>query len=528
MTQPAAPAPVTSSSGDGRYPDAVPVTDPRGRLRVRWHDLLAGLDDARYHRDPAGDPDVEITAITHDSRRVAPGACFACIPGALTDGHDHAPDAVARGAVALLVERPLALPVVQAEVPSVRAALGPVAAKFFGHPSATMRVLGVTGTNGKSTTTYVLEAIAARAGDRVGVLGTLGARVADESIPTAHTTPEASDLQSLLAYMRDQGVGTVAMEVSSHALDQRRVDGVGFAAVCFTNLTHDHLDYHGTLDAYFEAKARLFERARTPAGAVNVDDAHGRVLGERATRAGLDVWTYAVDDPGADLGAVDVSYGARATRARLVDRRDGVDAVVDLPLVGSFNLANALAAAAAARAAGFGLDAVFAGLADPVVVPGRVERVDAGQPFAVLVDYAHTPDALTRVLGAARSLAGPDGRVVCVFGAGGDRDAAKRPLMGAAVAAGADVAVLTSDNPRSEDPRAIADAVLPGLDGAAEVQVELDRRAAIAAALSVAAPGDVVVVAGKGHETGQTANGLTVPFDDRVVAREELEALGWR
>jgi UDP-N-acetylmuramoyl-L-alanyl-D-glutamate--2,6-diaminopimelate ligase len=494
---------------------------------VPWHDLVAGLDGVRYDLDAEAEPDVEIVAITHDSRRVVPGACFACIPGAHTDGHDHAPEAVARGAHALLVERPLALEVPQARVPSVRAALGPVAARLYGHPSAAMRVLGVTGTNGKTTTTYLLEAIGRAAGDRTGVVGTVGARVGDAVVDLGHTTPEASELQELLARMRDDGATAVAMEVSSHALDQHRVDGVEFAAVCFTNLSHEHLDYHGTLDAYFDAKARLFERARTPAAAVNLDDARGAELVKRAGAQGLDVWTYGVDHPTVDVAALDVSFGPRGTRATIVDRRAGVDAVVELPLVGSFNVANALAAASTALAAGWTFDAVTGGLAAPVVVPGRFEPIDAGQPFAVLVDYAHTPDALARVLAAARPLAGPSGRVICVFGAGGDRDAAKRPLMGEAVAAGAGVAVLTSDNPRSEEPQAIADAVLLGLADATDVRVELDRRAAIAGALAEAAAGDVVVIAGKGHETGQTANGRTVPFDDRVVAREELGALGW-
>jgi UDP-N-acetylmuramoyl-L-alanyl-D-glutamate--2,6-diaminopimelate ligase len=502
---------------------------------VRWHDLLAGPDRGRSRLVGDTDPDLEIVAITHDSRRVTAGACFACIPGSVTDGHDHAPEAVTRGAVALLVERPLELAVPQAVVPSVRAALGPAAANVYGHPSDSMRVLGVTGTNGKTTTTYLLEAIARRdptaAGHRVGVVGTVGARVAGEALAGpvvgVHTTPEASDLQELLARMRDAGAETVAMEVSSHALHQHRVDGTQFAAVCFTNLSREHLDYHGSLDAYFDAKASLFTRARTPAAAINVDDPRGVELTVRATRDALDVWTFAVDDVHADIGATDVRMTPRATHATIVDRRAGASVEVELPLVGSFNLANALAAGATARAAGVGLDAVGVGLADPVVVPGRFERVDAGQPFTVLVDYAHTPDALSRVLAASRPIAGAGGRVLCVFGCGGDRDPGKRPLMGAAVAAGADVAVLTSDNPRSEDPQAIADAVLAGMVGA-EVRVELDRRAAIAAALAAAGPGDVVVVAGKGHEAGQTfAQQRTIPFDDRVVAREELEALGW-
>jgi UDP-N-acetylmuramoyl-L-alanyl-D-glutamate--2,6-diaminopimelate ligase len=520
-----------SVSTGARYPGTFnPVTEPRGRARVRWHDLLAGLDGPGGVGgvELTGDPDVEIVAITHDSRRVVPGACFACIPGLVTDGHVHAPEAVARGAAALLVERILPLPVPQARVADVRAALGPVAAALHGNPSAAMRVLGVTGTNGKTTTTYLLDAIARHAGDRVGVIGTVGARITGETIDTEHTTPEASDLQALLARMRDADVATVAMEVSSHALAQHRVDAVQFAAVCFTNLTHEHLDYHGTLDEYFEAKARLFTPEFTRAAAVNLDDARGPELAARARAAGLELTTFALDDDRADITAVDLDFGTDVTRGLLLDRPAGARIVLRLSLLGSFNVANALAAAATARAAGIPIDAVAAGLADLVVVPGRFERIDAGQPFTVLVDYAHTPDALARVLDAAQPLVGPHGRVWCVFGAGGDRDPAKRPLMGGAVAAGADVAVLTSDNPRSEDPQAIADAVLAGLaDGPADVNVELDRRAAIAGALAGAREGDVVVIAGKGHETGQTAAGRTAPFDDRAVARRQLEALGW-
>jgi UDP-N-acetylmuramoyl-L-alanyl-D-glutamate--2,6-diaminopimelate ligase len=507
-----------------RYPESLTVIDPRGRPRVRWHDLLAGLAGVELR----GDPDVEIEAIAHDSRRVTPASCFACIPGATSDGHDHAAQAISRGAVALLVERPLAFDVAQARVPSVRRALGPLSATLHGDPSAVLRTLGVTGTNGKTTTTYLLESIASAAGERVGVIGTVGARVAGELVATAHTTPEASDLQALLARMRDADVSTVAMEVSSHALEQHRVDGVHFAAVCFTNLSHEHLDYHGSLDAYFAAKGRLFERARTPAAAVNVDDPRGRELATRARADGLDLWTFAVDDVGADVVAQHVTYAVDHTRFELADRRSGASAPVELALVGPFNLANALAAAATARAGGFGVIEVAAGLGAPLVVPGRFERVDAGQPFTVLVDYAHTPDALQRVLSAARSLTAPGGQLICVFGCGGDRDAAKRPLMGAVVGSAADRAVLTSDNPRSEDPQRIADAVLVGLtSGTAGVTVELDRRAAIVAALAGAGAGDVVVVAGKGHETGQASGGRTIPFDDRVVAREALRELGW-
>jgi len=509
-----------------RYPDVVPVAEPRGRACVHLHDLLAGLDGVEL----TGDPNVEVNAITHDSRRVAPGACFACIPGAVADGHDYAAAAVAAGAVALLVERRLPLPVPQVQVPSVRCALGPVAAALFAHPSRVMRCLGVTGTNGKTTTTYLLEAIARGAGERVGVIGTVGARVAGAPVESRHTTPEASELQVLLAQMRDAGVTTVAMEVSSHALDQHRVDGTWFTAACFTNLSHEHLDYHGTLEAYFEAKAALFDPARVGAAAVNVDDAHGVMLADRLRAQGIPLTTFG-ESGRADVTAIGPTYGIAATHFALSDRRRDARVDVELGLVGAFNVANALAAAATAHAAGFELETIAAGLSAPIVVPGRFEPVAAGQPFLVVVDYAHTPDALARALRAARPLTDGGegtGRVIVVFGCGGDRDAAKRPLMGRAVSTGADVAVVTSDNPRSEQPRAIADAVLVGFAaGEAAVAVELDRRAAIAQALAQATAGDIVVIAGKGHETGQTAGGRTIPFDDRVVAREELSALGW-
>ncbi|MFI5053437.1 MAG: UDP-N-acetylmuramoyl-L-alanyl-D-glutamate--2,6-diaminopimelate ligase [Acidimicrobiia bacterium] len=503
------------------------MAEPRGRVRVHLHDLLAGLDGVEL----TGDPNVEVTAITHDSRLVEPGACFACIPGALADGHAYAAAAVAAGAVALLAERPLALEVSQARVPSVRRALGPVSASFFGHPSRALRCLGVTGTNGKTTTTYLLEAIARGAAERVGVIGTVGVRIAGEPIESQHTTPEATELQQILARMRDSGVTTVAMEVSSHALDQHRVDGTWFEAACFTNLSHEHLDHHGTIEAYFEAKAALFDPGRVGAGAVNADDPYGLALVQRARARGLAVSTFGIDSKTADLTAVELVPDPKGTRFTLVDRGAGVRIDVELPLIGAFNVANALAAATTARVAGFDLDAIGAGLRAPIVIPGRFERVETGQPFSVFVDYAHTPDALSRVLQAARTLtsgAGSTGRVIVVFGCGGDRDHAKRPLMGEAVARGADLAVLTSDNPRSEDPQAIVDAVLPGFGRrSAPVAVQLDRRAAIAQAFAEATAGDVVVIAGKGHETGQTSGTITVPFDDRVVAREELRALGW-
>jgi UDP-N-acetylmuramoyl-L-alanyl-D-glutamate--2,6-diaminopimelate ligase len=494
---------------------------------VRLHELLGGIGVLGW----VGDRGVEVSAITHDSRRAVRGSCFACIPGAVTDGHLHAGAAVDAGAIALLVERELELPVAQARVAGVRAALGPAAATFYDHPSRRLRCLGVTGTNGKTTVTYLLEAIARAAGQRVGLIGTVGARVDGSPLPLERTTPEADDLQAILARMRDEDVRTVALEVSSHALEQHRVDGTWFAAACFTNLSQDHLDYHGSMASYFEAKARLFDPTRTAAAAVNVDDRNGIEIARRANDAGLPVLTFAGSDEGrstrVDVVAEDVELSSSGTRFVLATRRTDARAAVASPLLGQFNVSNALAAAATALASGLPFDAVVAGLQAPLAIPGRLERVLVApdQPFTVLVDYAHTPDALERVLDTARRLA-PGGRVVLVFGAGGDRDRQKRPAMGRAAAGGADVVVITSDNPRSEEPEQIAGAVLEGLrDGPARVVVELDRRAAIREAMRDATPGDVVVIAGKGHETGQTIGERTVPFDDRVVAREELEAL---
>jgi UDP-N-acetylmuramoyl-L-alanyl-D-glutamate--2,6-diaminopimelate ligase len=456
---------------------------------------------------------------------VRPGSCFACIPGTRTDGHDHAPAAVAAGAVALLVERPLGLGVPEARVRSVRAVLGPLASRLHHEPSRALRCVGVTGTNGKTTTTHLLHAIAIAGGARSATIGTTGARIGDERrervLPIAFTTPEADELQTLLAALRDEGVKCVAMEVSSHALAQHRVDATWFAAACFTNLTHDHLDYHGTMDAYFAAKARLFTPDRCAIAVTNLDDPYGARIASIAGDGGLPVVTYALDDPRADVGAEAVQPGAHGTAFVLVDRARDERVDVTVPLVGRVNVYNAMAAAATARAVGEPLDVIVRGLAAVPVVPGRLERVDAGQPFTVLVDYAHTPDALRHATAAARELAGR-ARVAVVFGCGGDRDVDKRPVMGR-VAAAADLVIVTSDNPRSEDPAAIAAAAARGArDAGASPVVELDRRAAIRHALVWAEPGDVVLVAGKGHEQGQTIGATTVPFDDRLVAREEL------
>jgi UDP-N-acetylmuramoyl-L-alanyl-D-glutamate--2,6-diaminopimelate ligase len=489
--------------------------------------LLASLDVL----ERAHDADVEVTSITEDSRRVTPGACFACRVGFAVDGHDHVGEARAAGAVALLVERVLPVAMPQARVASVPRALGPAAATLYGNPSRSMRCLGVTGTAGKSTTAALLASIAQAAGQHVGLIGNDGVFVDGVALEVEKwggtNMPQADQLQLLLAGMRDRGVHTVAMEVTSRALDFGRVDATWFTAACFTNLSHEHLDDHGSMESYFAAKRGLFEPHRVGVVATNVDDPYGVRIRDHARTAGLDVWTYARADPDADVVAADITLGPRGIALTVVDRRSETRVDVDAPLIGRFNVANVLAAAATARAAGFGLDAVAEG-ARATKVRGRAEPIDRGQPFTVLVDYAHTPGELDAVLSAAHDLAGDPGRVVVVFGCGGGRDPSKRPLMGAAAARGADVVVLTSDNPRDEDPQAIVDAVLPPLAaGDGDVAVELDRRAAIRVALGGAAPGDVVVIAGKGPETGQTLGGRTLPFDDAVVAREELGALGW-
>ncbi len=467
-------------------------------------DIAAALGSARI----IGDASTEVADVVHVASEARPGCLFVCVVGRTVDGHALAPEAVARGAVALVVERELALPVAQIVVPAARAAMAPVARALFADPSQALRVLGVTGTNGKTTTSFIVRGILEAAGLPCGVLGTVELRIGGVAEPVARTTPEAIELQRALRRMLDAGDRACAMEVSSHALAIGRVDGVRFAAAAFTNLSQDHLDFHGSLDEYFAAKALLFD-GRCPR-ATNADDDWGRTLPAELR--------YAIDAE-ADVRALDVDL--RPTGTRFTLRAPDGARVVATPLVGRFNVENALAAASLALLVGVDLDAIATGLAAPPPVPGRMERVDAGQPFAVIVDYAHTPDALETVLRTARGFTA--GRVHVVFGCGGDRDPGKRPLMGAAAAALADRVVVTSDNPRSEEPEAIAAEIVAGMPVGSYL-LELDRRAAIALALADAAAGDVVVIAGKGHEQGQEAGGVVAPFDDRVVAREVLAA----
>jgi len=468
---------------------------------VRLRHLAAAVEGVRTGlTGPDRDPD--LTAVVHDTRAVIPGALFCCVRGSRTDGHDLAPAAVASGAAALLVDHPLPLDVPQLVVADVRAALGPVAAAFWDHPSHHLTVLGVTGTAGKTTMTHLLAAVLTAAGRPCAVVGTLSG---------ARTTPEAPDLQALLAEHRRRGTAAVAMEVSSHGLDQHRVDATRFAAAAFTNLSQDHLDYHGTMDEYFAAKSRLFTPAFTDRAVVCVDDPWGRRLYDVLAASGeLALHPYAL----ADAADIALTPGGATFRWRGQD--------VTLALAGRFNVRNAVGAASVAAAVGIDPPTIARGLAAAPPVPGRFETVDAGQPFTVLVDYSHKPDALDQALRAARELTAPGARLTVVFGCGGDRDTAKRPVMGEVAARRADRVVLTSDNPRSEDPRAIIAAIESGIPAGAPVEVEVDRRRAIGRAVAGAGPGDVVLVAGKGHETTQVTGDRVVPFDDRVVAREAL------
>ena len=459
-----------------------------------------------------GDP--EVTSLAYDGRSVQPGALFFCVRGFTRDGHDFAPEAIANGAVALVVDHALGLGVPEVQVDDVRAAMAPVAARFHGDPSARLDVVGITGTSGKTTTSFLVRELLEGAGRRTALLGTVKSVVAGREGTLARTTPEAVDLQAAFAEMADGGDAACAMEVSSHALELHRADAIHWAVAVFTNLSQDHLDFHPTMEEYFLAKRRLFE-AGPRVGIVNVDDAWGARLA-----AEMDVTTVSVEGE-ADVRAVDVRPGLEGTDFAVVDR-GGARLDLRSPLRGRFNVANALAAVVVARALGVDDAAIAAALRTAAPVPGRLEPVEEGQGFAVLVDYAHKPGALESVLDAARDLT--RGRVIVVFGAGGDRDRGKRPIMGEVAGRLADDVVITSDNPRSEDPDAIVAEIVAGV-GRRDVRVEPDRRAAIELAVSLARDGDVLLVAGKGHEQGQElAGGRKIPFDDVAVAREALRA----
>ncbi|HXF00840.1 MAG TPA: UDP-N-acetylmuramoyl-L-alanyl-D-glutamate--2,6-diaminopimelate ligase [Solirubrobacterales bacterium] len=495
---------------------------------MRLRELLADTEVAEI----VGDAGAEIGGLAYDSRTVEPGTLFFCVPGQRSDGHEFGKPAVDRGAVALVVERLLDVEATQVRVPDSRAAMAPIAVRYWADPTAKLQVAGITGTNGKTTTAFLVRHVLSSRGTSTGLLGTVKRIVGGVEEEVERTTPEAIDLQRTFRRMLDGGDAACAMEVSSHALALHRTAGVRFAVAVFTNLTQDHLDFHLDMEQYFLAKRELFsspERESPQAAVLNVDDAYGKRLAAELEELGEPpLLTFSAGGAeGADFRAGKVSFDAAGSQFLCLGP-DG-EAQVRMPLPGHFNVENALAAIGACHALGVPTEEAAASLATADRVPGRFEPVDEGQPFTVLIDYAHTPDSLENVLVAARELT--EERLIAVFGCGGDRDREKRPQMGNIAARLSDACVVTSDNPRSEEPGAIIGEILAGVPDSdqGEIEVEPDRRAAIALAFGAAAPGDTVVIAGKGHEQGQElAGGRKIPFDDREVAREELRKLAAR
>jgi UDP-N-acetylmuramoyl-L-alanyl-D-glutamate--2,6-diaminopimelate ligase len=470
---------------------------------MKLRDVLSVVDDAQV---VGLEDDVEIDDVVHDSRQDVTDALFCCVTGQHSDGHEFAAAVTAAGAKALLVEREVNVSVPQIIVGNVRKVMGPIAARVHGNPADSLTMVGVTGTNGKTTTTTLLGNVLRYAGWKTEVMGTLtGAR----------TTPEATDLQRQLAKFKREGVQAVAMEVSSHSIAMHRVDGFLFDVAVFTNLSRDHLDFHHSMEEYFAVKAELFSPMHCRQAVVNLDSSYGRLLVDTAQ---VPTTGFSLED----LDDVEMTISGSTFRWR--------NQPVQLDLAGGFNLSNALAAATAAQKLSIGDDVIAQGLSQPIVVSGRFERVECGQPFSIIVDYAHTPDGLDQLLLAADEVVAQQRKVIVVFGCGGDRDTTKRSAMGAVAARRADVVVVTSDNSRSESTVAIMDAIQEGFDNehsrrAAQFHRQEDRRAAIALALQLAEPGDVVLLAGKGHETTQTIGTTVVEFDDRIVAQQEWRAL---
>lgn len=494
---------------------------------------LTRLIDGICSDPPAEARELVISSVTADSRAVRPGALFVCVRGERHDGHDHALDAVERGAVAIVAQRPLVAvgaPLLLAD--DSRVALAKLSARIHADPQERLRLVGITGTNGKTTVGWLVEGIARAAGIPCGVVGTVGIHLGEKTIEATHTTPDAEGIAAILAQAVEAGCQLVSMEVSSHALAQERVAALRFSAAGFTNLSRDHLDHHGSMEAYFEAKARLFlERLAPGATAViNVDDRWGRLLVERVGAA-AELWGFSLSDPSAALSVEEATFGIEGIEAILRSPRGRIS--LRSPLVGQHNLQNLLCAAGLGLACGFPVEAVERGLSASGGAPGRLERLDVGGVTA-FVDYAHTDDALARVCAALREASA--GRLIVVFGCGGDRDRGKRPLMGEAAGRGAALAIVTSDNPRGEEPAAIVEEILPGLVRAGRAQltaeeaiagaegftVEVDRRAAIELAVAAARVGDVILVAGKGHERFQLIGDIEHPFDDREELRRSL------
>lgn len=482
-------------------------------------DLFAGIDCTVI-----GNADEEVGGIAYRSDRVQPGDAFFCIVGLTTDGHSFAQDAIDHGAKVLVVERKVyladATDVTEVVVKDTRKAMASAAANFYDHPSKDISLVGITGTNGKTTTTYLVEHIARVAGKRTGVIGTVGIRVGDAQQKSARTTPESPDLQRMFALMRDERCEVVAMEVSSHALDLERTWGTTFSVTAFSNLTQDHLDYHHTFEAYFEAKARLFSCDYPGKRVICIDDKWGKELLRRCSSAGDNVVTTGFD-PSAQIHPINVSYAPTHTTVELDVR--GARCRFDYPLVGRFNVENVMCAFGIGLQLGYPTEVIVQALEEAPQIPGRLERVNVAQGggVSVFVDYAHTPDALEKALASIMAIT--PGHTICVFGCGGDRDASKRSIMGKAALA-ADYAIVTSDNPRHEDPLAIIEDIVSGMgSGEGRFEVEADRRQAIAHALARAQAGDSVLIAGKGHEDYQLVGDEVRSFDDRVVAAEELE-----
>lgn len=476
-------------------------------------------------REVVGNLDVEISGVQYDSRIVAPGDLFVAIPGNCTDGHLFTDQAVASGAAALLLDRPVPVPsgVTVVITDNTRKGLALTSAQFYGHPTDCLTTVGVTGTNGKTTTTHLVEAVCQEAGWRTGLIGTIQNRIDTEPITTSHTTPESKDLQELLARMVHAGVQVVSLEVSSHALELERVTGCEFDVTVFTNLTQDHLDFHPDMKAYFEAKAKLFaglkpqRKAGRKTAVINADDPRGIEMAGRTTSR---VIFYGVREPAEVLAhAIKLEPGGASFTIRYGSGEIGLN----LKLTGMFSVYNSLAAFAVGLALGIEPSVIKSALEKVKGVPGRFELVDAGQPFSVIVDYAHTPDSLENMLTAAREFA--QRRIIVVFGCGGDRDRGKRPLMGKIAVRHADLAIITSDNPRTEDPAAIIRDIKAGLDVVDTVRYRVvpDRRQAITEAVAEAVAGDIVIIAGKGHEPYQIIGREYRPFDDRLVAAEALK-----
>ena len=466
-----------------------------------------------------GNMDVDIAELCVDSRRATPGALFFCTPGLHMDAHDFAPQAVAKGASALVVERFLPLDVPQVRVEDVRVAVSYIASEYFGNPSEKLMMLGITGTKGKTTTSFLVKAIMEAAGVRTGLIGTVCSMIGDETIPNRLTTPDPIETQTLLRRMVDAGMDCVIMEVSAHALDMHRLAGMRFKVAAFSNFSQDHLDYFADLDTYFAAKMKLFAPDVCENVVYNVDDervsAGIRALGREAMRIGI--------RESSDVYANDIEIGERGC-SFLMTWHKRFRTTISLHLAGIFNVYNALMAAGICICAGAGPESIRQGLESVYAVPGRIELLDTGTPYRVILDYAHSPDSLENVLKAVRETS--KGRMIALFGCGGDRDRAKRPVMGEIAGELADFCVLTSDNPRNEDPMSILDAIEAGIKptGCEYVVIE-NRREAIRYALKIAGAGDVVVLAGKGHETYQEIRGEKHPFDEKVVVRELLEEM---